>query len=245
MRMAKTATIALALAASTSLAGAGEVRVLSVGSTQVGAKALAADFAKASGHTVNFTIRPPFNIDEEFGKGTFDVLILSVPAMETYDKAGNLAPQSRKPLARVGVGVVVKDGAAKPDVSTPDKLKAAILAARSITHGDPKLPNTSGAITAAAIDKLGIGEQIKPKLKIAGLGPGGEMVAKGEIEMGFYNLSEIPHGTAVAGPLPAPLQGYTVYEAAMTSKGSKDKAAADFVKFLADGAGTWQAARRG
>src|SRR5262245_37673059 len=164
MHTARIGMIVLALAASTGFAGAGEVRVLSVGSTQVGAKALAADFAKATGHTVNFTIRPPFNIDEEFGKGTFDVLILSVPAMETYDKAGNLAPQSRKPLARVGVGVVVKDGAAKPDVSTPEKLKAAILAARSITHGDPKLPNTSGAITAAAIDKLGIGEAIKPKL---------------------------------------------------------------------------------
>ena len=242
MRVAQIGIIALALAASAALASAAEVRVLSVGSTQVGAKALAADFAKATGHTVNFTIRPPFNIDEEFGKNVFDVLILSVPAMETYDKAGNLAPNSRKPLARVGVGVVVKEGAPRPDVSTPDKLKAAILAARSVTHGDPNLANTSGAIAAAAIDKLGIIEQVKPKLKIAGLGPGGEMVAKGEIEIGFYNLSEVPKGTAVAGPLPAPLQGYTVYEAAMIAKGSKDPAAAALVKFLADGAGTWQAA---
>ena len=242
MRAAKTGMVVFALVASTGLASAAEVRVLSVGSTQVAAKALAADFAKATGHTVNFTIRPPFNIDEEFGKNTFDVLILSVPAMETYDDAGNLAPKTRKPLARVGVGVVVRDGAPKPDVSTPEKLKTAILAARSITHGDPKLANTSGAIAAAAIDKLGIGGEVKPKLKIAGLGPGGEMVAKGEIEMGFYNLSEIPKGTAVAGPLPAPLQGYTVYEAALTAKGSKDTAAADFVRFLADGAGAWQTA---
>jgi molybdate transport system substrate-binding protein len=241
MRIAQTAMMATALLASGSVAGAAEVRVLSVGSTQVGAKALAADFTKATGHTVNFTIRPPFNIDEEFGKGTFDVLILSVPAMDGYDKAGNLAPNGRMPLARVGVGVVVKEGAPKPDVSTPDKLKAAILAARSITHGDPKLPNTSGAIAAAAIDKLGIAEQVKPKLKIAGLGPGGEMVAKGEIEMGFYNLSEIPKGNAVAGPLPAPLQGYTAYDAAMTAKGSKDAAASAFVKFLADGGAAWQA----
>ena len=78
MRIAHTAVAALALIVSASLAHAGEVRVLSVGSTQVGAKALAADFTKATGHTVNFTIRPPFNIDEEFGKNTFDVLILSV-----------------------------------------------------------------------------------------------------------------------------------------------------------------------
>src|SRR5262249_52022501 len=97
-------------------------------------------------------------------------------------------------------------------------------------------------IAAAAIDKLGIVEQVKPKLKIAGLGPGGEMVAKGEIEIGFYNLSEVPKGTTVAGPLPAPFQGYTVYEAAMTAKGSKDPAAAAFVKVLADGAGKGQAA---
>jgi len=246
MRVVRTgmlaAALAAVLAASAGLAAAAEVRVLSVGSTQVAAKALAADFAKATGHTVNFTIRPPFDFDAEFGKATFDVLILSVPAMESYDKAGHLAARSRTPLARVGVGVVVKEGAEKPDVSTPEKLKAAILAARSITHGDPKLANTSGAIAAAAIDKLGIADTVRSKLKIAGLGPGGEMVAKGEIEMGFYNLSEIPKGTAVAGPLPAPLQGYTVYEAAMTAKGSKDAAAMEFVKFLAAGTGSWQSA---
>ena len=242
MRFPQIGMVVSALLASAGLANAAEVRVLSVGSTQVAAKALAADFAKSTGHTVAFTIRPPFNIDEEFGKNTFDVLILSAPAMESYDKAGNLAPNSRKPLARVGVGVVVQDGAPRPDVSTPDKLKAAILAARSLTHGDPKLVNTSGAIAATAIDKLGIAEQVKPKLKIAGLGPGGEMVAKGEVEMGFYNLSEIPKGCAVAGPLPGPLQGYTVYETAMTAKGSKDPAAMELVRVLAEGANAWQAA---
>ena len=90
MRFSQIGMIVSALLASAGLANAAEVRVLSVGSTQVAAKALAADFAKSTGHTVAFTIRPPFNIDEEFGKNTFDVLILSAPAMESYDKAGNL-----------------------------------------------------------------------------------------------------------------------------------------------------------
>jgi hypothetical protein len=86
---------------------------------------------------VAFTIRPPFDIDKELAEKTFDAIILSVPAMDIHDKAGSLAPTSRVALSRVGVGVVVKEGAPVPDVSTPEKLKAAVLAARS--HGAGRL----------------------------------------------------------------------------------------------------------
>ena len=103
-----------------------------------------------------FTIRPPFNIEKEVAEKTFDAVILSAPAMDNHDEAGDLMPMSRVALARVGVGVVVQEGGPVPDVSTPEKLKAAVLAARSLTHTDPAIPNTSGAIASAALANLGI-----------------------------------------------------------------------------------------
>jgi molybdate transport system substrate-binding protein len=71
--------------------------------------------------------------------------------MDIHDKAGSLAPTSRVALARVGVGVVVKEGAPVPDVSTPERLKAAVLAARPLTYGNPATPNTSGAISELSL----------------------------------------------------------------------------------------------
>jgi molybdate transport system substrate-binding protein len=231
-----TALTALTLIASSALAIAAEVRVLSVGSTQIAAKAIAAEFEKQTGHKVTFTIRPPFDIDKELAAKTFDAVILSVPAMDNHDEAGDLAPMSRVALARVGVGVVVKEGGPVRDVSTPEKLKAAVLAARSLTYTDPVTPNTSGAIAGAALAKLGILDEIKGKTRHAALAVGGELVAKGEVELGFFNPSEIPKGVTVVGALPGALQGYTVYEAAVLSKGGTDQAASAFVKYLASAA---------
>ena len=130
-------------------------------------------------------------------------------------------------------------------VSMPEKLKAAVLAARSLTYGNPATPNTSGAIAGDALAKLGILDEVQGKTHHAALTSGGELVAKGEVEMGFFNLSEIPKGVTVADPLPGPLQGYTFYEAAVLSKGSRDKACAAFVKYIASAsaAAHWVAAK--
>jgi len=243
--MRATALTALTLIASSVLATAAEVRVLTVGSTQVAAKAIAADFEKQTRNQVTFTIRPPFDIDKELAAKTFDAIILSVPAMDNHDEAGDLAPMSRVALARVGVGVVVKEGGPVPDVSTPEKLKAAVLTARSLTYTDPATPNTSGVIAGAALAKLGILDEVKGKTRHAALAVGGELVAKGEVELGFFNLSEIPKGVTVAGALPAPLQGYTVYEAAVLSKGSTAEAVTAFLRYLASAAAAahWSGAK--
>ena len=90
-------------------------------------------------------------------------------------EAGDLAPMSRVALARVGVGVVVKEGGPVPDVSTPEKLKSAVLAARSLTYTDPAILNTSGAIAGAALAKLGILDEIKGKTRHASLAVAGEL----------------------------------------------------------------------
>ena len=109
----------LTLIVSSTLATAAEVRVLSVGSTQIAAKAIATEFEKQTRHKVTFTIRPPFDIDKELASKAFDAVILSVPAMDNHDEAGDLVPMSRVALARVGVGVVVQEGAPSPTFRRP------------------------------------------------------------------------------------------------------------------------------
>jgi molybdate transport system substrate-binding protein len=226
-------TIVLALMLTAGGADAAEIRALSVGSTQVAAKALAADFTKQTGHTVTVTVTAPFNIDKELAAKPFDLLIISVPAMEKHDQAGSLLSGTRTALARVGVALVVKQGAPGPDISTPEAFKQAVLAAKSITHSDPAVPNLSGAVAAAAFSKAGILDEVKAKTRYAALAPGGELVAKGEIEMGFFNLSEIPPGVTVIGPIPEPLRNYTSYEAAVLAKGAAHEQASAFAKFMA------------
>jgi molybdate transport system substrate-binding protein len=236
--------IALTLAASAAVAAAAELRVLTVGSTQHGAKAIAAEFGKATGHSVSFTVTAPFLIDKELAAKPFDAIIVSVPQMDGLDKAGTLRPGSRVAISRVGIGVVVREGAPLPDISTPEAFKQTILAARAITYSDPSIPNLSGGLAVEALTRAGILDQIKPKVRIAMLGPGAKLITDGEVELGFFNLSEVLPGLKVVGPVPAPLQGYTFYEAAVMAKGAAPDEAAAFIKLMASGGvgDKWRAA---
>ena len=222
-------SIGLALMLLGARSDAAEVRALSVGSTQVAAKILAGIFREQTGHTVAVTATAPLMIGKQLAANPFDLLIISAPAMEEHNDDGDLRPGTRTALARVGVGVVVKQGMPTPDVSTVDTFRKAVLGAKSITYSDPM----SGSVAAAALAKAGILDEVQPKTRYAGLAPGGELVASGEIELGFFNLSEIPPGATLAGPIPEPLRSYTFYEAAVLGKGAAQKPASAFVRFLA------------
>jgi molybdate transport system substrate-binding protein len=213
-------------------ADAAELRVLSLGSVQIAAKALAADFTKATGEAVLLTIVAPNEISERLAGATYDMVICSVPAMEALDKTGVLQAGSRSPLARVGIVVMVREGAPLPDVSTPEAFKQTLLAARSIVHGDPAIPNQSGVVTMRILAKAGVLEAIKGKARPANLADGFAMVAKGEVELGLFNLVELPAGVRLAGPVPAPLQDYTSYETAVLAKGAAPEAAQAFIKLM-------------
>src|SRR6476646_8287558 len=101
----------IALMISATAATAAEVRVLSVGSVQVALRSIANDFNMATGHRVAVTIVTPNRIPQTLAREPFDMLIASVGAMEAHDKAGTLRAGSRRPLARVGIGVMVREGA--------------------------------------------------------------------------------------------------------------------------------------
>jgi molybdate transport system substrate-binding protein len=236
--------VGFAIIHSVSLADAAELRVLSVGSVQISAKALAQDFTKASGQQVALTIVAPSEIGQKLASAPYDMIICSVPAMEALDKAGSLRPGSRSPLSRVGIGVMVREGAALADVSTPAAFKQTLLAARSIVHGDPATPNQSGVVTMKILAKAGLLDAVKGKARAANLAEGFAMVAKGEVELALFNLVELPPGVRLVGPVPAPLQEYTSYETAVLARGAAPEEAQAFIKLMTSASArkAWEAA---
>jgi molybdate transport system substrate-binding protein len=158
--------------------------------------------------------------------------------MDAFEKTGGLGAGTRAPLARTGIGVAWREGAAAPDVSSAESFKKAMLAARSIVYGDPAIPNQSGAVAAAILTSAGILDQVKAKVRAEGLGPGLELIAKGEVETGLFNVSEILPGKGVklAGPVPPPLQRYTGYDAAVMAKAADPARGLAFIKFMTSAA---------
>jgi molybdate transport system substrate-binding protein len=220
-------------------AAAAEIRVLSVGAPQHAEKLLADDYAKASGDTVVFTIGSPAIVQDKLKAGeTSDVLVMSAAAMDAFEKSGGLGAGTRAPLARTGIGVAWRDSAAAPDLSSAESFKTLMLAARSIVYGDPAIPNQSGAVAAAILARAGILDQVKAKVRAEGLGPGLELIAKGEAETGLFNVSEIlpAKGVKLAGPVPPPLQLYTGYDAAVMAKAADPARGLAFIKFMTSAA---------
>jgi molybdate transport system substrate-binding protein len=243
--LARSLCAGLALALSAAIATAAEIRVVTVGALQNALKPIGADYAKQGGDQVNYTFTNPANLKKVLADGHFDVIIAAAPSIEELDKSGGLQAGSRVKAVRVGIGVAVRDGAPKPDVSTPDAFKKAIVAARNIVYTDPATPNGSGVVTMRILAAAGLVDVVKAKGKAEGLGPGKELIAKGEYEMGLFNISEatIP-GVVVAGPVPAPLQDYTNYDAAMLAGTANKDAAAGFLKYVTGkpAAAAWKAA---
>lgn len=245
MRSVRAATLAVfALMLSPGLSASADIRVLSVGSVQIATKIIAAEFEKSTGHKVLFTIVSPDRIARQLASAPYDMLIASVPVIEALDKAGGIRAGTRAPLARAGIGVMVRDGAPVPDVATPDAFAKTLLAARSIVHGDPALPNQSGVVTMRILAKAGILDAVRSKARAAGLAEGLAMVAKGEVELALFNQVELPAGVRLAGSVPVPLQDYTFYEVTLLAKSAAPEAAQSFIGRLTDPAArkTWEAA---
>ena len=161
-----------------------------------------------------------------------DVVIMVGYALDKLAEQGKVLPDSRMPLARSGIGVVVKSGAPHPDVSTVDGLRRALLAARSIAYSD----SASGVyIQNEMFKKMGIEEQVRGKARMIPAEPVGEVVARGDAEIGFQQISELKpiKGIDLVGPLPPELQLYTVFSAGVLASSAQQPAARDLIQFLA------------
>ena len=221
-------------------AAADEIRVLSSGAPAEIVKLLAAKFAGESGHRILVTVANPAAIRQKLAGGeTPDIVVAPAPVVDSLAKLGTLLPDSRIDLARVGVGVVVREGAPRPEISTADAVRRMLVGARSIVYPDPAGGGQTGAALARMIDRMGLTEIVKPKLTLRQAIAGGvALVASGEAEIGMFNISEIlpVGGVTLVGPLPPELQRYIVFAAAIHSRGASPAPARALIEAMADSA---------
>lgn len=228
------AMVVMAAGAPRGAAGA-EIKVLSAGAFKQVLLALVPDFERTSGHKVTVENDTVGALTKRIEGGeAFDLAVLTPKAVDDLAKEGKLVPGSRANLARVGVGVVVKDGTPKPDIGSVGSFKQALLAAKSVAYIDPAAGGSSGIYVAGLLDKLGIAGEVKPKAKLIPGGAVAEHVAKGEAELGIHQISEIlpVKGVTLVGPLPAEIQNYTVYAAGIGAHAKEGDAAKALIKAL-------------
>jgi molybdate transport system substrate-binding protein len=183
----------------------GEVTLIAPGGIRAPIEQLVPKFESKTGYKVKATFGSGGGTHKQVVQGdAFDVPVVQPPYQDVLD-SGNVVASSERPLASVAVGVAVRKGAPKPDISSPEALKKTLLAAKSIAYPDPAAGAAAGVSVEAMLKKLGIADQIQSKLQRAQGGAGAmAAVAKGNAEIGMTFLSEMDDpGIDVAGPLPA------------------------------------------
>jgi molybdate transport system substrate-binding protein len=241
----ETAIMLGALIGAATSAGAADIRVMSGGAPQEALAVLTPEFEKQTGHKVNFTFAVITELRKRLAAGEkTDMVLMPVPIIDGYVKEQKMRGDGRATLGGVGITVIVRQGSALPDISTPDAFRKALLDARAVVHSTPTA-TPSGAHMAKVIEQMGIREAMQKKLIYRPALDGGvDVVVKGEADIGIYPMSEVAHvkGVTLVGPLPEALQSITVYGAAAMSDNVAPDPALAFIKFLADPAnrGHWR-----
>ncbi len=214
-----------------SMAQAGEITVMASAAFNEAYQVLVPAFEKASGHKVTTIHAPSVDMMTRLKGGeTVDIVIMAAPAIDELITDGRIVPGSRADLAKSGVGVAVRAGAPKPDISSADALKRALLAAKSVAYST----GPSGVYLAGLFERMGIADELKPRIKqLKGI-PVGEVVARGDADIGFQQVSELLpiKGIDYIGSLPAEIQQITVFSAGLHAKAGNPDAAKALVKFL-------------
>ena len=186
-------------------------------------------FERASGHKVENLWVPSVQMMNRLKGGeTVDLVILSAAALEDLRKAGIVS--ERTDLAKSGIGVAVKAGAPRPDISSGEALKRAVLAAKGIAYST----GPSGIYLIKLFERMGIAEQIKSRVKQVQGVPAGSIVARGEAELAFQQVSELlpVPGIDLVGPLPPDVQEITIFAAGLHAKAPHPDAARALIKHL-------------
>jgi molybdate transport system substrate-binding protein len=236
MRHGFAAAIIGALVMAGTCSEAAELKVISAGSVMEAFKELVPAFTRESGHKVETSFGPVGALQTRLKNGeTADVIILSGAAMEELDKTGSLVPGSRSELGRAANGVAVRVGAPVPDISTPEALKSALVAARSIAFPDPASGGTAAVHVVSLVEWFGIADAVKKKALLKQRGfEIANAVADGTAELGITFISELlPNkGVKVVGPIPPPIELVVPYVAGVASGSQQAEAARAFIAFL-------------
>jgi molybdate transport system substrate-binding protein len=234
--------IVVALLVATAAADAAEINAFISTAIKAATDELLPPFERATGHTIRASYAPSGALIPRFDRGEpVDLFLTDSTAIDELIKRGKVVADrtnlARTDLARTGIGIAVRKGAPKPDVSTAEALRRALLAAKSVGHAAP----SGGSITAAHIQgvfrRLGIAAEVAPKVKLAAGGPDGRvsvLVSSGEAEIGLQQVSELLSNpeVEVIGMLPAELQQTTIYSAGVTTNDRNAEAARALIKAL-------------
>lgn len=227
----------LAMIAAAALIGitparADEIKVMAVNALKEPLAELAAGFEKSSGHKVIFLWGGTEALTKRVAAGeAADIVVIAAPNIDRLIAEGKLAAGSRADIAKSGVGVAVRSGLPKPDVSSAEAVKRAVLEAKSVAYST----GPSGFYLAELFNRMGVSEQIKDKVKQPPSGAQvGELLARGEADLGFQQVSELMHvkGIDYLGPLPPEIQHTTVYSAGVHGAVPPSEAAKALVKAL-------------
>jgi molybdate transport system substrate-binding protein len=215
-------------------ADAAEIKVFASNALKTALQELAPQFEKATEHKLTFNFNAAAMLKAEIEKGTaFDLAILGGPVADDLIKQGKLVATTRTEIARSVAGLAVKKGAPKPDISTTEAFKRALIDAKSICYVEQ---GATGIYLKGLLERLGIAEQLKAKTKLLPpSNPAAHAVANGEAEIGMTQISEIlPYaGAELVGPLPAEIGLQSVYPAAVGAGAKEPDAAKALIKFLA------------
>lgn len=224
-----------------------EVTLIAPGGIRAAIEQLIPQFEKKTGIKVKATFGSGLGTKKQVTAGEpFDVPVLQPPYPEVL-ASGNVVASSAKPLASVSVGVAVKKGAPKPDISTPDAVKKLLLSAKSIAYPNPAGGAAAGVSFDETLKKLGIAEQVESKLKRAQGGAGAmKLASTGEAEIGLTFVSEMEDpGIDVVGPLPKSISPPTSLVGFVSAHAKDPAAAKKLLDFLSsrDAAAAYKAQR--
>jgi molybdate transport system substrate-binding protein len=221
-----------------SAASAAEIRVVSSGGFNAACRQLAPEFERATGHKVTLGFGPSMGDTQDAiparlkRNEPIDVVVMVGSALGKLIDEGKIVSDSRVDLAQSAIGMVVRKGAPRPDISTVEALKRTLLEAKSIAYSD----SASGVYIANELFKrLGIADQVKPKSRMIPAIPVAEIVARGQAEIGFQQISELlpVPGVDLVGRLPPEVQRITVFAAGIVVGSKEPDAARAFITFVA------------
>jgi len=217
------------------IASAAEIKVLSGGAVEPGLEAFANQVKREMGHELKVQFNTAPQIAKRLASGeVYDILISPPVVIEQAIKEGKVVADTRAPVGRVGAGIVVRTGASAPDITTADALKQALLGADSVVYNTA----STGIYLDKLFGKMGIADRLKTKtMRYANGASVMEHVIKGKgNEIGFGAITEIKlyeaKGLKLIGPLPAEIQNYTSYEAALMTGASSADAARAVLRYL-------------
>lgn len=229
-------TVLWILVAAPSVAFSSNLKVLSGSGVQPVMIEIIPQFERTSGHKVTFDYGTVGGMADRVQKGEVaNVVIASGPQIETLEKQGKVTAGSRADLAKTGVGLFVRKGAPKPDISSVEAFKRTMLAAKSIGWNDPAAGAPVSIYMLDALERLGIATEMKPKTTtFKTRSERFEAVARGDVEIGFNQISEIVSapGVDLVGPLPAAIQHYTLFTAGIVANSKDQEAAKALLQFI-------------